>query len=343
MITRRSLLTAAGLAGTTAVLAGCSGGGPGTGIAGPDAAVTANPEPAPSPAVRPDQYQRILTETVETVSAADADYDTEALTARMQGTAFLTRRGQYFFASQDQRSEIVAFSDDSLLGVVGNTLAFPRHQIAIVNAPAGVEDVPRFLMMSQADARTPYKVWGVAKQLPGTATPSVNALEVGNDTVTRDDASLIRTPDEALNAYLTVLRDGLAADETFADDPFRAHLEDRRNADRAALDVGVGTPGRVATLAETFHRNQEEFCGFRTVDGGAIIGGSFDMERAITVNEGSIRLDDWVPVMTGQTEFTEHYTEYHGASFALYVPAAGSSEKIQAIAAHQSIYRAEGA
>jgi hypothetical protein len=342
MITRRTLLSVAGLTGTSAVLAGCSAD-IFSDAAGPGAPVTANPEPAPSPAVRPEQYQQVLSEVVTTVTEADAAYDAELLATRMDGTAFLTRRGQYFFASQSIRSELLAFSDTSLLGLVGNSPVFPRQQIAFVEPPEGVEDVPRLVMMAQADARAAYKAWGVAKQLPGTVTPSVNTAAVGNDLVAPDDTSLLKTPVEALDAYLVVLSDGLAADPAFADDPFRQTLEETRTADQAALDAGVETPGQVATLTETFTRNPEEFAGFRTVDGGAIVAGSFDSVRAMTVNEGTVRLDDWAPAMTGLTEFTQHYTEYHGASFALYVPAAGSSEKIQAIAAHRSIYRAEGA
>lgn len=327
MLSRRHFFGVAGAAAGAGALAAC-------GNPTPPPAVDPGPSPSgAAPAIGPDQYQRILTDVAETVSAADAALDPDILAQRVGGTAFANRAAQYEIARQNREiADLPGISAESLLGIVSTEESFPRSFCAITADPnPDTGGLGRYLVLRQDNARDDYTMWGFALQVPGTRSPVINNEQTGNAPVPPDAEGLRLTPQDAAALYLNILTNGQGVDTAghFADDAFRQQQHESVWATRAQLDEGVA-PGEVATIRETFSPVEGEYAGFATADGGAIVCSSFSSDRRIDVaDDATLTYPDQIvsTVLGGMTEFSTYLSIVFAGTMVLHVPAADATDQ----------------
>jgi len=296
----------------------------------------AKPAVAPA-AMTPAQDERMLTALGAVLREADEALDPDLLAPRVTGPALAIRKVEYVGADvTDGKDELTPIPASALTTIVPQTQEWPRTQLVITPQPDDLK-AQRILVMRQDDARSPYKMWAWARLLPGTDMPLTADPAIGSPVVAPDDDSLLMTPQEALDRYTDVLAKGSKSEhaDAFAKDAARTEIEDVRAATRKNL-------GDLGKLTEKYTPSDEPVVAWRTVDGGAIVAGSFT-----TSSKVELKTDGTIPIsaklerkLTGKKEAKKSFTRTFTDVVVMYVPPAGADAPARLLAAEHALTKA---
>lgn len=297
------------------------------------------PEPAPAvppPAVSLDQSQRVLASVGEVLAAADASADPSGLPARLTGPALATRTAEYVWATATGGARPpTALPVDEQALVVPETDTWPRTQLVVSEQPDDLQ-APRVLVLQQASAREPYKLWGWARLLQGVQMPPTAAPEEGSPDLPPDAEGLLVPPAEVGPRYADVLTngDGSPHAATFQADSFRSAVEQSRSALAASLQ-GAGA----GALSETYVAAAAPVVTLGTADGGALVVTELTTTSTVTLTGGAtIPVEPFYAALAGgvSTAGTSFSRVFTGV-LVVYVPPADSGAQAQVLAAEHVV------
>jgi hypothetical protein len=302
------------------------------------------PLPAAVPAVAPPalsvaQSQGVLSRIGEALAVGDAALDPAGLAGRLTGPALAIRTAEYVRAKATAGAEppTVLPMDDQTL-IVPDTTGWPRTQFVVTQQPADLQ-APRLLVLTQATARDPYRLWGWARLGPGVRMPATADTATGSVPLAPDAGGLLVTPTQALAQYADVLANGSgsAFAATFPADFFRTSIESKRTGYADSVKT-------VATVTETYTPTPDSVYALATADGGAIVVGSLTTATTTTVAQGSVALNDpFEAALAGRTSVTKSSLRTWTDVVAFYVPPASSPTKqVQVLAAEHALTSVTG-
>ncbi|QJW36202.1 hypothetical protein [Cellulosimicrobium protaetiae] len=297
------------------------------------------PLPTPQPDPTQDPAPPVLTESQETVvldavasalAAAGESNDPAQLDGRVTGPALAIRTSQLAVAAARGNADLVTeLPTDVQQVVIPTTQTWPRTSYAVSVQPESLQ-TPRLSVLEQAGARDAYELWAWVRLLPGVTMPSFADPSIGSEAVAPDDSDLLVTPTDAVAQYADVLNlgGGSGFAGAFEDDSFRTQLADRAQAWTTALEPAAGQ------YALTFTPNpDEQVRAVRTADGGALVVGAMTSLESMTAEEGAQVPPDLetIKALYGTTAPTNVLKVGYVDVVALYVPPAGSEEKIRVL------------
>ncbi len=319
------------------------------GLSGAAGAHAGSQSPAPSdaaadeaegyPVVLESQLNRILEAVGTTVAEADAAADAELLEPRMVGAAATLRSANYSVRSQadDVPAPTPVAAEPVLTSLVPSSSEWPRTVVALTQGEAN--PVPQALVLVQADPRSNYKLTSSIQMLPGTTFPTTGTPE-GLQELPLDEAGELSTsPQEAVAAIADYLTDPKGDQaETFEPNSFADAITSFQS------DVVADADNDSAEITFTHEAAPDNTVAISTGDGGAMVFGYLNHTYS-SVPEGpgdSIALEGTVyETLTGEDSTEEGIDVRYGEAVMMYIPAAGSEEKISVIGAAQQLLSAE--
>lgn len=297
--------------------------------------------PAAFPVVTEEQLTRILADVQKQVGKADDEQDAKALEARAAGAFKYIRSSRYDILKDDIKVTKPLALNTSVLrsAAVPNTseAKFPRVISVVTAKDADAETLPIALTLVQNSARDNYKVVFAEQMLPGASFPGI---AVGDPSIKQLDAKaegLQQTPAEALKSLADVLSNEKSkAAGKFADSEFiKAIHADQKDESKEANEAKVKY-SRSVTEGDTK--------AVSTPDGGAIVTGKLNQKAVFERTEDSDPLkgkDDLTKKLLGKASSTGDVEINYAEPVMIYVPAEGSDEKIQLIAAEVVLLNAK--
>ncbi|GED05622.1 hypothetical protein AUR04nite_11540 [Glutamicibacter uratoxydans] len=297
--------------------------------------------PAAFPVVTEEQLTRILADVQKQVGKADDEQDAKALEARAAGAFKYIRSSRYDILKDDIKVTKPLALNTSVLrsAAVPNTseAKFPRVISVVTAKDADAETLPIALTLVQNSARDNYKVVFAEQMLPGASFPGI---AVGDPSIKQLDAKaegLQQTPAQALKSLADVLSNEKSkAAGKFADSEFiKAIHADQKDESKEANEAKVKY-SRSVTEGDTK--------AVSTPDGGAIVTGKLNQKAVFERTEDSDPLkgkDDLTKKLLGKASSTGDVEINYAEPVMIYVPAEGSDEKIQLIAAEVVLLNAK--
>lgn len=321
---RRGLLTAAAVAAVAALTA-CAQPMP-------------EPDPRPQvedvPVVTGSQLDRVMTAVAEIVAAADQAGDAKALAPRVDGAELQLRQARYTIRAKVPKHPAPSpVGTERLLDVVPVDQPWPRYMFTVTEPTA--DAVPRIQLLTQPDARSPYRLSASATLLPGVTLPRTAPAETGVEALPADAPSdLLVSPNDALARYASVLTSGDASKHSgeFTQDAFRKAVVGEQDAERKA----AGTTCKGCFSYQVTHTPRaDSVWSVRTLDGGALVLGVLDTTRTFTVAaQGSkLPISADLAVLGGKNQATKSAAITSVQVVAMHVPAASSDEQLEVVAA----------
>ncbi len=295
----------------------------------PQPAAPAAPAVAPA-ALSVPQSERVLSALGDVLSTADEKLDAAALKPRVEGPALSMRTAEYVRASAtDGAKQPTSLPTSALAMVVPQTTAWSRTQLVVTEQPEDLQ-AQRILVLRQDAPRAVYKLWGWARLMPGAQMPATAPADEGSEELAADDDSLTMTPAEALERFMDVTANADASEyaEQFADSPLVDEMAKVRAQDRSSM-------GKVGEAATSYAVDPVPVASLRTVDGGAIVTGSFTAVARMTITgEGSsLPLSDpFYAALAGTSTATKEFKRTYTGVVVLYVPPSGSDAQVRVLA-----------
>lgn len=326
------LTVALGLSGTAA------GHATGTEPAAPSGSAEAE-SAEQHPVILETQLERILASVATTVAEADAAADATLLESRVAGAAASLRTANYSVRSQ--ADEVAAptpvAADPVLTSMIPTGSEWPRTVVALTQGESN--PVPQALVLVQDDPRSNYRLTSSIQMLPGTTFPTAGTPEGLQMLPVDGGEELVASPEDAVAAiadYLTKPEGRNAA--TFEPNSFADAITSFQS------DVVADAGNDSADITFTHKPVPEHTRAISTGDGGAMVFGYLDHTYS-SVPEGpgdSIALEGTVyETLTGEESTEEGIDVRYGEAVMMYVPAAGSDQKITVIGAAQQLLSAE--
>ena len=331
---------ATAVAGAFAVVAALLGGPLPASVAGTgtaDNGAGAPPEDAP-PIVLESQLARILAAVETTVSAADAAADPKLFAPRATGGAAALRTGGYAVRSieGDIPAPAPVAGAPVLTSMVPAGLDWPRTVVAVTKGEGN--PVPQALVLIQQSPRENYKLDAAIQMLPGTTFP--NSGTSGSNVLPLEEAGTLKVaPQSAVAAIADFLTspDGANAN-TFEENSFADAIT------KFQADVVADPGNKAATISFKHSAVAENTRALATDDGGAMVFG-YLAHTYSSVPKGerdSIDLKGTVyEALTGESSTEAGIDVNYGEAVMMYVPPAGSTEKIRVIGAAQQLLSAK--
>ncbi|MCM3534196.1 hypothetical protein SAMN05518682_3286 [Cellulosimicrobium aquatile] len=297
------------------------------------------PLPTPEPDPTQDPPAPVLTEAQETavldavaaaLAAASETNDAAQLEGRVTGPALAIRTSQLAVAAARGNADLVTeLPTEAQQVVIPTTQTWPRTSFAVSVQPENLQ-TPRLSVLEQDTARGDYQLWAWVRLLPGVTMPSFADPSIGSEDVAPDDSSLLVTPTDAVAQYADVLNLGTGSGfaGSFEEDSFRTLLAKRAQDWTTALQPAAGA------YSLTFTPNPDEpVRAVRTADGGALVVGAMTSQESMTAEEGAQVPPDTesIKALYGGAAPTNVLKVGYVDVVALYVPPAGSEEKIRVV------------
>jgi hypothetical protein len=214
---------------------------------------------------------------------------------------------------------------------------WPRTVVALTQGDAN--PVPQALVLVQDGPRSNYRLTSSIQMLPGTTFPTAGSPEGLQELPADSGEGLVASPEDAVAAiadYLTSPDGGNAA--TFEPNSFADAITSFQS--EVVADAGNDS----AEITFTHKPVAEYTTAISTGDGGSMVFGYLDHTYS-SVPEGpgdSIALEGTVyETLTGEESTEDGIDVRYGEAVMMYVPAAGSDEKITVIGAAQQLLSAE--
>lgn len=282
------------------------------------------------------QLERILSGVSRAIEAGDEDLDAGLLEGRLGGDALSDRRSNYKQISDEVDG--VKLLEPVVAGpvrtsAVTTTTDWPRTVLAVTG-----EESPRILTLTQKDPRSNYKLTQNVEMLAGTSFPGIVIGDTSIRTLDLSDGSGLQT--DPANATVQLRRflnnPEVSQKDMFAESQYIEAVHKAQNeAKKEAEDE--------ATVEYKRFIDEDSIHAVSTPDGGALVTLSIESvmitaprEEGATVTWGKNKkhVD-----LAGADETTGTANFSYAESFALYIPAAGSDDKIQVIAADSELQK----
>lgn len=297
-------------------LSACTADGGALPSATPSATDAAVAEVEP-PVVTERQFERIVSEIGESVTAADTALDAKAAGARLAGPALELRAANYTARKADGAiPAVAAFPVGEAELILPQRLPeWPRVVFATV---AGSEDDKFAAMFVQETPRAKYKVHYLVRLTQ--SVPEVAPTELGASRLAPDNKLLAYTPEQLAAEYGDILMKG---DES----AFVEHFDDENDLLRSTFGAKYKTDRRAelntATVEFTSAAGDEEPYAFATNDTGAIV--AVDLREVETVRPAeagaAINPKGAVKALSQKQTTTKGITAEYGMQVLFYVPA----------------------
>lgn len=337
---------ALGLAATLGFSGTAAGHAAGTGSAEPSEESSPAESGAPAdgadgqhPVILESQLDRILASVATTVAEADAAADATLLEPRVGGAAATLRSANYSVRSKadDVPAPTAVAADPVLTSMIPTGNEWPRTVVALTQGESN--PVPQALVLVQEDPRSSYKLMSSIQMLPGTTFPTAGSPEGLQEIPADESEDLLLSPEAAVAAIADYLTkpDGKNA-ATFEANSFADAITSFQS------DVVADADNDSAKITFTHKPVPEHTRAISTGDGGAMVFGYLDHTYS-SVPEGpgdSIALEGTVyETLTGEESTDDGIDVRYGEAVMMYVPPAGSDEKITVIGAAQQLLSAE--
>ncbi len=290
------------------------------------------------PVVLDSQLQRILGAVASTVAEADAASDAEQLEPRVDAAALDLRTAAYAVRAKDKQAPAPApvAADPVLLDMVPTDTEWPRTIVALTQG----EDnpVPQALLLVQESPRDNYRLTSAVQMLPGSTFPSPAAPGASGPVPLDEAASLATAPQDAVASIADFLTkpDGSNA-QTFEENSFAEAITDFQSG-------VVADPGnRAATISFTHKAQDDQTHALLTGDGGAMVFGYLTHTYSSVPKAPRDTIDLAGTVyqsLTGEDTSEDGIDVNYGEAVMMYVPPAGSSDRIRVIGAAQQLLSA---
>jgi hypothetical protein len=275
------------------------------------------------PILDDDTMQAVLEDIAATVDEADAAQDPSLLSDRVMGPAARLRSAEYRIAdATDGAIQTDPLSLDTQVSIVGSSPTYPRVAMAVSEIPDG-ENLPLLLTLATSDVRDNFRLWSWVQLFPGVTVPETLSPEIGAETISSDDDSLVATPDEVVAAYAELIADPEADhDLTFLRDDFRYEMFSQT----AELNSAVSAAGTATLSAEAIDDGP---LALQTVDGGAIVVGVIETTTTVTKTDedGTLNIGGVFADLLGNDGAVENEVQAVAeVSVAFYVPPADAED-----------------
>ena len=299
---------------------------------------SAGSEAGGPPVVLASQLERILGSVATTVAEADAASDAESLAQRVGGAALDLRTGSYAVRAKDAQAAAPApiAADPVLLDMIPAGAGWPRTIVALTQGDDN--PVPQALLLVQATPRENYKLTSAVQMLPGSTFPSAPPPGAGG-VVPLDEAGALTTAPQAAVASIADLltKPTDATSGIFEENSFSKAITDFQ----AGVVADPGNNAADITFTHTADGTRTQ--ALPTADGGAMVFGYLTHTYS-SVPKGagdSIDLKGTVyQSLTGKDSSEKGIDVNYGEAVMMYVPAAGSDDKIRVIGAAQQLLSA---
>lgn len=283
------------------------------------------------------QLQGIMDSVAGTVETADAAKNAKELKTRVAGPALEQRTATYQIQSKnsDYEAPTPIAAGPIMAEVITSTFEWPRTVVAVTQAKES--EVPQALVLVQEGPRENYKLRSAVEMLPGTTFPQA-ADDPAKTTTLKNSkrSSLVESPESAMAGLADVLANKKSkfadrlAKNTFVEQITtfqKEQIKANKNAD--------------ISFKHTVEKDNTR--ALRTADGGALVFGylSNSMTSTPTEDGGTVELDEDYAALAGGDSTETGVTITFGESIMMYVPPAGSEEKVQVIGAAQNLVDAK--
>ncbi len=326
----------------------------GTAVSGPAAAQTAGPEPEgtvttqnepaasdpaeAAPVVLEPQLERILESVAATVAEADAAANAKLLGPRVAGAAVELRSAGYAVRAKDKKAPTPAPVAGSpvLTRMIPAATGWPRTMVALTKGEGN--PVPQALVLTQDSPRANYKLVSAIQMLPGTTFPAAAADGGPAELNPTEPGELSTAPQAAVSAIADLLTSPKGKQkDTFEPNSFADAITGFQSGVVADKDNAAAT----ISFRHVAHAPDTRALG--TEDGGAVVFGYLEHTYS-SVPKGrgdSIDLDGTIyEALTGREKTEKGIDVNYGEAVMMYVPPAGSSDKIRVIGAAQQLLAA---
>ena len=278
-----------------------------------------------------ERIQAALTEIQATVDQADQTMDSTLLTSRVANPALQMRTDQYTVAKATSAA-VPALALAAQKVTVTNSEQWPRAVVNVTESPDGKLPVVAFYV--QETPRSQYKLQNWARVLGGS-TLAFSALEKGSAFLEENATGYVKTPKEALEAYVGMLNSGTAGNDLFTADEFaRIYLQDVKT-----LNDAVHAAGNVTAHAEI--NSAYPLAGVATEDGSALVAASFTYTLTYqrTVARSTMRLGGTTAAVSEGNDDTVKgkATATYVATVLLNIPAADRGGAISVVGAERTL------
>lgn len=343
----RALVAVPALAVTAALVSGCSAD------AWPDFDGTPSPTPSESviipegqgtPAVTDAQAARILERIAAQTATADEKKDADAAAQRLTGPALAERKTNYRLTK--------AIKDFDALPAIPTTPihpllpqayeGWPRMFLAVVEESGSAATI---MTVTQESPWTPYKLSHIASLAP-TATMNLAASYIGAVAVPPDSSFLLLAPNQVAKAYADVLDKGDKSE--FSDlfdaeaDAFREQVAETRAQRLADFNKTGAQTGKLAFRTAA---GAGDPLSLVTLDSGAIVAVTITENDTVTPTDEDavIKVDNnkAVSTLTGVKQSATGFTTTYTDQLFFFVPAQGSTDRIQLLAYRSNILDAK--
>lgn len=305
----------------------------------PHASSSASASASAAPNLTETQEKEMRETLLKTITEANDAKSTDNLGSAMSGPELEIRTSEIQIAQKtgnlDSKTEIPT---DITQTIIPTDSSWPRSVFSITTTTEDQQS-KRLLVFNQETARSNYKLWAVARLFQGVKLPKFAIASIGTEMGTNDDSGLLMTPKEAMERYADVLTNGTnsqyAAD--FADDYFRQELSTLENTVAEAMKKNDGTE------EQTFTANTDAIRIMRSADGGDLVVGQINSVWTRSAGQGreSQPASDSEKALFGDGKATSTMRVTYVNVVAIYVPPAGSDQKVTAVGAERQPIKVE--
>lgn len=280
-------------------------------------------------AVTAAQFDRILSEVVATLSAADEQRAENIAETRVDGAALRFRKAQYKVAAQNRKLGepfVIPNGTVSLL-LPQKTNSWPRSVLAVIDDTTNVTSPSVAIVMTQASPRENFKVnYSIALE-PGAKIPSVPSPEAGAAVLYGETELLSVTPAEAVDHYGDLLINGKKSE--FVGDFDADSLQNQIGA--ASKSKRAKELGKTAKFSWKDSITEDLPLVFATAEAGALVAVTLQETETVkpVIAGAAITATGAVKILAGITSSMTGIEASYQYQLLLYIPALGSNEKIR--------------
>jgi hypothetical protein len=292
-----------------------------------------------APVVIEPQLERILNSVASTVAEADAASDADLLKPRVDGPAVELRSAGYAVRAKDKKAQAPTPVAGSpvLTRMIPAGAGWPRTVVALTQGEGN--PVPQALVLTQKSPRTNYKLVSAIQMLPGTTFPAAEADGALSELKPDEKGKLSMAPQAAVSAIADLLTSPKGKQKgTFEANSFADAITKFQSGVVADKDNAA------ATISFRHDADAPSTRAFGTEDGGAVVFGYLEHTYS-SVPKGrgdSIDLDGTIyEKLTGREKTEKGIDVNYGEAVMMYVPPAGSSDKVRVIGAAQQLLAAK--
>ncbi|MBD3689922.1 hypothetical protein H8R18_02680 [Nanchangia anserum] len=284
------------------------------------------------PALSTTQVDDVLDSLAHTLETADKDRTSESLQARLENPALSMRLSQYRLNAANKDLAVPSLVADPVAVSVSKGPAWPRAILDVTGAADGA--TPLVLVLRQADARSPYRLWQWMHLLPKQSVPPTAAVAAGSQLRdAADGKDLAMSGQQAKDAWAKSVTDADAQKSAGIDtDEFMANIRDEQKNWQQAI-------GQTGTLSYTVSP-ADDLLVFSDEDGGALVATSYTYRTdvAIKSGEGGIEMGGDVGALLGEggkVTGKAHWT--YTITVLIHVPAADADNASTRVIAGEKV------